>query len=307
MSRLKELRIVDPVLTNLATGYANDEFIADAILPRVPVDKEGGKVPLFGKAQFVEHRTERAIRAASNVRDPEGVQTMAYTLTEYDLATRLDYREKQEAAFALEAIETANTMELLRLGHELRVARIVQNPATYATGHTLALSGSTQFTHPDSDPLGVVMDAKATVRSKIVREPNTLAMGYETYRALRRHPKLVGLLSDNKDRILTLDDLKRFFEVQSIHVGKAVYSPDGEAVQDIWGDNLLLTYTATATAGERNYRTPSFGYTLFKRGWPQVDKYSAEGGKVEFVRATEINAPFVLAKAAGFLVTNTNA
>ena len=190
MSRLQQLRIVDAVLTNLAAGYINDEFIADSILPHVPVTKEGGKVPLFGKAQFIEHRTERAIRGATNVRDPEGVKTLDYVLTEYDIATRLDYREKQEADFQIDAVETANTMEILRLGHELRVARKVQNPATYAPGNTITLAGADQFTNPASDPLGVVLDAKAAVRSQIVREPNTLWMGYSTYLTLLRHPQL---------------------------------------------------------------------------------------------------------------------
>lgn len=208
MSRLQQLRIVDAVLTNLAAGYINDEFIADSILPRVPVTKEGGKVPLFGKAQFIEHRTERAIRGATNVRDPEGVKTIDYVLTEYDIATRLDYREKQEADFQIDAVETANTMEILRLGHELRVARMVQNPATYVPGNTITLAGADQFTNPASDPLGVVLDAKAAVRSQIVREPNTLWMGYSTYLTLLRHPQLVGLLSTNKDRILTDDELQ---------------------------------------------------------------------------------------------------
>ncbi len=307
MSRIQNLRIVDPVLTNLAAGYINEEFIGDKVLPRVTVQKEGGKVPLFGKSQFVEHRTERAIRAESNVRDPDGVKTIDFVLEEHDIATRLDYREKQEADFALDAIETANTMEILRLGHELQVARLAQNTASYATGNTLALSGSDQFTDPASDPLGVVMDAKAVVRAQIVREPNTMTMGYETYRALRRHPQLVGLLSTNKDRVLTLDDLKRFFEVDEIHVGKAVHSTDGNTVRDIWGDNIILSYTAREVDGKRSYRVPSFGYTLVKQGWPQVDRYTDVGGKVEFIRATEIYKPFVLANAAAYLITDTNA
>ena len=307
MSRLKDIRIVDPVLTNLAIGYINDEFIADKILPRVPVDKEGGKIPSFGKGHFVAHRTERAIRAASNVRDPEGVKGIDFVLTEYDIATRLDYREKQEASYALEAVETANTMEILRLGHEMRVARVVQDPATYAPGNTLALAGSAQFTDPDSDPLGVVLDAKAAVRAQIVREPNVMSMGYETYRALRRHPQLVGLLSTNKDRVLTLEDLKRFFEVDEVNVGKAVFSEDGETTQDVWGDNIVLSYTARAVDGQRSYRVPGFGYTLVKKGWPQVDKYTEVGGKVEYIRATEINDPFIMGRGAGFLISNTNA
>ncbi len=307
MSRLQLLRIVDAVLTNLAAGYINDEFIADSILPRVPVTKEGGKVPLFGKAQFIEHRTERAIRGATNVRDPEGVKTLDYVLTEYDIATRLDYREKQEADFQIDAVETANTMEILRLGHELRVARMVQNPATYVPGNTITLAGADQFTNPASDPLGVVLDAKAAVRSQIVREPNTLWMGYSTYLTLLRHPQLVGLLSTNKDRILTDDELKRFLRVDNLVVGKAVTSTDGETVTDIWGDNMGLTYTAREVDGQRSYRVPSFGYTLVKQGWPQVDRYQESGGKVEFIRATEINDAFVLSKGAGFLISNTNA
>ncbi len=307
MSRLQQLRIVDAVLTNLAAGYINDEFIADSILPRVPVTKEGGKVPLFGKAQFIEHRTERAIRGATNVRDPEGVKTIDYVLTEYDIATRLDYREKQEADFQIDAVETANTMEILRLGHELRVARMVQNPATYVPGNTITLAGADQFTNPASDPLGVVLDAKAAVRSQIVREPNTLWMGYSTYLTLLRHPQLVGLLSTNKDRILTDDELKRFLRVDNLIVGKAVTSTDGETVTDIWGDNMGLTYPAREVDGQRSYRVPSFGYTLVKQGWPQVDRYQESGGKVEFIRATEINDAFVLSKGAGFLISNTNA
>ena len=307
MSRLQQLRIVDAVLTNLAAGYINDEFIADSILPRVPVTKEGGKVPLFGKAQFIEHRTERAIRGATNVRDPEGVKTIDYVLTEYDIATRLDYREKQEADYQIDAVETANTMEILRLGHELRVARKVQNPATYAPGNTITLAGADQFTNPASDPLGVVLDAKAAVRSQIVREPNTLWMGYSTYLTLLRHPQLVGLLSTNKDRILTDDELKRFLRVDNLVVGKAVTSTDGETVTDIWGDNMGLTYTAREVDGQRSYRVPSFGYTLVKQGWPKVDRYQESGGKVEFIRATEINDAFVLSKGAGFLISNTNA
>lgn len=309
MSRLKALRIVDPVLTNLAAGYVNDEFIADLILPRVQVDKEGGKIPLFGKAHFIAHRTERAIRAATNVRDPDGVNGVDVVLEEHDLATPLDYREKDEADYALEAIETANTMEILRLGHEMKVAGMVQNPATYAPGNTIALAGSDQFTDPTSDPLGVVADGKAAVRSHIVREPNVMSMGYSSYRALRRHPQLVGLLSTNKDRILTKEELARFFEVEEINVGKAVFSPDGEVTQDIWQDNISLTYTARAVDGQRSYRVPSFGYTLFKKGWPQVDKYpdAASGGKIEYVRATEINNPFILARGAGYLISNTNA
>ena len=52
MGRLSKLRVVDPVLTNLATGYTNEQFVGDQLMPFVLVDKEGGKIPLFGKEHF---------------------------------------------------------------------------------------------------------------------------------------------------------------------------------------------------------------------------------------------------------------
>ena len=49
MGRLSKLRVVDPVLSALALGYSNAEFIGDQLLPFVTLDKEGGKIPRFGK------------------------------------------------------------------------------------------------------------------------------------------------------------------------------------------------------------------------------------------------------------------
>jgi len=60
------LRIVDPVLTTIARGYKNAQLISEALFPVAPMDKEGGKVPQFGKEAFRIYKTERAPRADSN-------------------------------------------------------------------------------------------------------------------------------------------------------------------------------------------------------------------------------------------------
>ena len=67
-THLRKLRgQIDPVLTNLAVGYKNAEFIAEKIFPQVLTDAEGVQVPVFGKGSFVEYDTKRAVGAASNV------------------------------------------------------------------------------------------------------------------------------------------------------------------------------------------------------------------------------------------------
>lgn len=46
---LKGKRVVDPVLTTVARGYKNAAFIGDQLFPVVQMEKEGAKVPTFGK------------------------------------------------------------------------------------------------------------------------------------------------------------------------------------------------------------------------------------------------------------------
>ena len=307
MGRLSKLRVVDPVLSALALGYSNAEFIGDQLLPFVTLDKEGGKIPRFGKDVFRLYATERALRAKSNRINPDDVDGIDISLDEHDLEYPIDYREDAEAAFPLQAHATNRVVEGIRLRHEAMVASITQNPANYPTGNKIALSGSAVFTDPNSDPEGVVDEAKAAVRNKIVKEPNTMVIGYKTWRALKRHPKLKAILSDTRSRLVQIADLREIFEIENIVVGKGIYSTDNGVVTDLWGGNLVLAYVpkaAPAVAGDAPVRSayePSFGYTLRKKGNPVVDTRT-EDGKLEIIRNTDIFRPYMLGAEAGYLV-----
>lgn len=307
MGRLSKLRIVDPVLSALALGYSNAEFIGDQLLPFVTLDKEGGKIPRFGKDVFRLYATERALRAKSNRINPDDVDGIDISLDEHDLEYPIDYREDAEAAFPLQAHATNRVVEGIRLRHEAMVASITQNPANYPTGNKIALSGSAVFTDPNSDPEGVVDEAKAAVRNKIVKEPNTMVIGYKAWRALKRHPKLKAILSDTRSRLVQIADLREIFEIENIVVGKGIYSTDNGVVTDLWGGNLVLAYVpkaAPAVAGDAPVRSayePSFGYTLRKKGNPVVDTRT-EDGKLEIIRNTDIFRPYMLGAEAGYLV-----
>ena len=85
MGRLSNLRIVDPVLTNLSIGYSNADLVGDVLFPFVPVDKEGAKIPRFTKEAFKIYNTERALRAKSNRINPEDGDSLTVSLDEHDL------------------------------------------------------------------------------------------------------------------------------------------------------------------------------------------------------------------------------
>jgi len=306
--RLQELRIVDPVLTTLARGYSNAKFVAESLFPIAPVEQEGGKIPQFGKEQFKLYKTERAIRAKSNRISPEGLTTIEYALTEHDEEYPMDYREEAASMFNLERHGTMVVTETIQLSREKAAADLAQNADNYPVGNKITLSGTSQFTHADSDPITVMETAKEALRGKIGKRPNTMIMGAATYKALKNHAKLIERIKYSMKGILTIDLMKEIFDVANIVVGEAIYASDDGVFADIWGDNVILAWVPENPGGaERSVYEPSFGYTLRKRNMPQVDKYTENGGKLRVVRSTDMYQVKMVGAESGYLIADTNA
>lgn len=301
--RLKQLRVVDPVLTNIARGYRNAQFVGEALFPLADMDKEAGIVPLFGKEAFRLWDTERAIRAQSNLMIPDDLNTMDVVLREHDLAYPVDYREQAESMFDAEARAAKRVKEAIDLRREVSCAGLAQNVNTYLSGGKVALAGASQWSANGGDPVAVVETGKEVVRSRIGVRPNTILMGASVYAALKFHTKLQGALGANEAKLITLEHLRTLFGIQNIVVGEGLAGDSTTA--DIWSDNLVLAYVAQPGAGEKSdYETPSFGYTLRKKGMPETDKYDTNGGKVRFVRHTDMYKPVVVGADAGYLISD---
>ena len=301
--RLKQLRIVDPVLTNIARGYRNAQYVGEALFPLADMDKEAGIVPLFGKEAFRLWDTERAIRAQSNLMTPDDLNTLDVVLREHDLAYPVDYREQAESMFDAEARAAKRVKEAIDLRREVSCAALAQNVGTYLSGAKVALAGASQWSASGGDPVAVVETGKEVVRSRIGIRPNTILMGASVYAALKFHSKLQGALGANEAKLITLEHLRTLFGIQNIVVGEGLAGDSTTA--DIWGDNLVLAYVAQPGAGEKSdYETPSFGYTLRKKGMPETDKYDTNGGKVRFVRHTDMYKPVVVGADAGYLISD---
>ena len=305
MGRLEDLRIVDPVLTTLARGYTNNEFVGTRLFPRVPAVKEAGKIPQFGKEAFKLYNSKRAIRGMSNRISPGGRDAnIEFVMDEQDLEYPIDYREKEEDLFDAEQNATTVVSQGLGLNLEYEAATIAQNLANYAAGNKITLSGTSQFTHADSLPIGVIETGKKAISDKIGKDPNTLLIGDETYRVLINHAKLIERIKYSMKGVLTVDLLKEIFGIENIFVGKAIYADDADAFVKLWGDNMVLAYVPQ---GAKTYYEPSYGYTIGKKNYPQVDKRFIQGGKIELVRNTDFWTVKLVGAVAGYLITDTNA
>lgn len=306
MGRLEDLRVVDPVLTTLARGYTNAELVATLLFLVVMVNKESGKIPQFGKEAFRIYNTERAIRAKSNRISPEGITPIDFVCDEHDLAHPIDYREGDESMFNLEEHATNVVTGAIGLRLEKKAADLAQNAANYPTGNKVTLSGTSQFTNASSDPIGVIDDAKDAVRSKIGKRPNTMVMGAATFKALKNHAQLLDKIKYSMTGVVTIELMKQIFGVKNIAVGDAVYLSDAGAFLDVWGDNIVLAYTPDTPSEKRTVYEPAFAYTIRKKGKPEIDKYTEDGGKVELVRNTDILVPKIVGAEAGYLISDTN-
>lgn len=303
---LATLRERDEVLTNLAIGHKQGAFIGERIAPVVFVEKEGIKVPKYGKGAFIEYETERAVGADSNVITLDRGGYMPVVLEEHDLAAGVDYREQHESRFDEHAKAARRVTAGVQLKQEIEIAKLIQTRDSYTSGHHKDLASATQWSTGTSDPQEDIANAKETVRAACGVKPNVLVVGASVLHQLSLHDGLRGLLgSGERKTILGIDILKNLLDVDDIIVGEAVASADGKkATQDVWGKFAALIVRPTLAADGNDENVPAFAYTFRRRGMPVVDRYDGVGGKVEYVRYTDIRKAAVIGGACGFLFEN---
>lgn len=306
-AHLRKLRgQIDPVLTNLAVGYKNAEFVAEKIFPQVYTDTEGVQVPVFGKGSFVEYDTKRAVGAASNVITLDSPNYLPVVLEEHDLSVGVDYREKAESKFDEQAKATRRATKGVQLRQEIETATLLQNKSVYQSGHSKDLASATQWSADSSNPLMDIETARETVRAACGVRPGVLVVGASVLSALKRHPELIKALGANERKtLLTVDQLKNLLELDDIIVGQAVSAPAAnKATKDVWGKFASLIVRPPLVSDGNDEGEPAFGYTFRRRGMPLVDRYDEVGGKVEYARFTDIRKAAVVGSACGFLFEN---
>jgi hypothetical protein len=303
MGRLEDLR-VNAYLSKVARGYTNSAFIAENLFPVIDSELEKVDIFEFNKEAFQVYDTERSIRANSNVISPKGFTKKTTTLTEHDLAYPIDYREEEESkVFKLQLHATNVVTEGLKLKHEKQCADLVQNTDNFASANKIVLSGTSLFSNAASDPEGVIDDGKNAIAGRIAQEPNTMVMGYDAFKDLKKHPKLRDLVSSSQTRIITLELMKQIFDIENIFVGKSVFVNETGDFVKVWGNNIVLAYVPKLDS--RTEYDPSFAYTVKKKDSLKIDEYTKEGNKVKYIRATDIYTPFLVGPDAGYLIKNS--
>lgn len=300
----------NPSMTAIAIAYRNPDvtMIADDVLPRVPVGAltfdwiEYPEAEMFGVPD-----TRVGPRSAPNQVELTGEKRSA-SIEDFGIDIPLDaptIARAEAAGYDPRNRATEMATNIVLLDREIRVARVITDPALYNAEQKLAATASAFF-DAAADP----WDAVDEMLDKCWVKPNQLVFGHGTWRDFRKHPKVVQKVkgSTTSTGVLTRQEVAEAFEVNRIFVGSGrvnVARPGlAPTFNRTWGASItgqFIDRTVTPETGGVTFgMTAVYGSKI--AGTKQVDM-GMRGG--EIVRSGESVRELVVARRAGFLISLT--
>lgn len=300
---LRGARVIDPVLSTVARGFAPQRFIAPLLLPRVPVMSAGGQIISFGREEFRQYNAKRAPGSAT-VRLPIGYAGLPYACVQFSVDVPVPREHMRDASAVpginLGRVATQKGMQNALLDLEVDAAALVRNTASYAASNRVALGAGSRFSDANVDPFIALEAGREAIRSQIGQYPNTVAMGARVFSALKRNAAVLDRIKYTGTGRLTAEILADLLEVEQVLVGSGIVADAADATSDIWGTDLIMANTAI---GAVDNAQPSFGYTYELEGHPLVEQaYWDNETKSWLYGVTYERAPVVAGNTAGYLI-----
>ncbi len=306
----------NPVIGGLLSAVAAQPgLVAKRLFPVLPQALRGMTLGTLGDEALRKYDTLRAPGAAYKQVNISWAGK-SYTIDQHGVAVPMPIEVMDEAnraaalsggkfaltpaGVAVAQIAMNTAMSVLDLSYELEAAALAQDPASYG-GNSLGLSGSTKWSHPDSDPIKAVGDAAELIRQSTGRRPNRLLLSASVARAVRSHPKVLQRLPNNIMQLVTDAHLAAVFNVAEVIVAESVVS-NGSGLDDIWGDSATLAYVANMSPASMSLQDPTFGVTSELEGQaiaqePYFDKHT----DTWVFKAKHERRPNLVNPKAGFL------
>ena len=300
-----QVRVVDPVLSNVAQGYKHAEHVGSVLFPRVPVFVRGGQIIEFGRESFRRYNTKRSPGAATK-RVQFGHEGKPFALTQDALEGQVP-REHMEDASQVPDIDLGSravnsVMNIMSLGLEIEQAGIATNPNNYAASQKVTLAGNQIWTDGASNPTGDIDTGREAIRATVGLYPNTALLSAKAYTAAKNHPAILDRFKHTSSDSVTAAMLAALWDIERVEVGKAVVFEDDDSTTDVWGNGVVLAYTSLGSIGAEE---PSYGYTYALNGHPMVEQtYWDSNSKSWIYPTTYERAPVLSGISAGYLIEN---
>jgi hypothetical protein len=293
----------DPLLTSISVQFqpAPDGYLADMVLPPVPVVRESASFWVYDKSRFDVPDSKRAPRADYN-RIDWNVTTDNYLAQQYGLEGEIDDQERKNAAAPLDLdVDTTEIVtDMVLNNREKRIVDLVMATANIAQNTTLG--GTSQWSDQiNSDPLADIKLARTTIFTSTGYRPNRQAMGFLVFEALKIHPVIKEIIKYTERAIVTAQLLAAVFEVEEVLVGAVLRrtSKEGtsDVLADVWGKDVLTFYAEKSPSLKR----ASFGYQMREEDL-RVFRYREDKRDVDVIRVTEKQDEKIVAATLAYLI-----
>ncbi len=261
---------IDGPLTNISVAYIQkkDNFIAQKVFPVVPVEKQSDKYFIYNKADWFRDEAEKRADATESAGSGYTLATGNYFCDVYAFHKDVGDQMRKNSDNPLDPDRDATQFVTQRM--MLRQEKQWVN--TYFTTNVWAhdVTGGSDFTawsdFAGSDPMEDMELGKETILSTTGFEPNTLVLGYRTFRKLKNHPDFVDRIKYTSDDTITAQKIAAMLDIERVFVSKAIINSAAEGATASYGfvagNNAWLGYVNP----EPSILQPSAGYVFTWRG-----------------------------------------
>jgi hypothetical protein len=242
--------VQDPILTNLALGYSNEAYVAERLLPTLPVGTQSGKHFIYDRARFRPSPTGGVRAQGANSEEVKLSLTAGLPYFCDDHAKKIfvtdeDVDNNVQTLTDPFQDATEHVTDIQLIDREVEAASVLTD--TSIMTQNVTLSGSDQFNDSaNSDPVSVVQTAKTAIHAATFQMPNRLLIGKQVIDALMNHPDFIERVKYSQLGVLTSDLLARIFDVEEVIVASAGKNTSAYGQTDtmgyIWGKNMILAY-----------------------------------------------------------------
>lgn len=305
----KQVRVVDQVLTTIARGYANPQFVGNKLFPVVPVTTSGGQIITFDKSSWRKFNLRRA-PGGDVVEIDYGYAGAPYALLQDSVHGKVPREHLRDGAVSpginhgTIAVNTA--MAAIMRGQEIEQATLARTASKYANSNKVDLTASS-WNNPDRNPVTDIKLAKESVADQTGFEPNQFVLSGQAWAALSLNPHVLGLFTrgEVEDLVITPQMLASKLEFAEISIGRTTYINEQGATVKAWGADAVMAFTEL---GSMSNALPSFGYTYTMEGNPVVEQaWYNNSNKSWMYPVNNEYVPVIAGADAGYLFVNAGA
>ena len=279
------------ILTNMSVKLPPQEFVAQEVLPLVGVAKKADKYYMYDVKERMRLAENGGLRApgAYTAEVDYRVSRADYSCETYAFGEFIEDTDIANADAPLDPYADAqeDLFEEAMRHHEKRVADIAFAAASYPSEQKTTLSGTSQWSHADSDPITAILTARGECHG---RKPNRLLISEDVELKLLTHAKILSRLTGGaytgNPANVTLDDIAKLCRVEKVIVGTAEYDSTSKRSAtttrtSIWGKHALLYYYES----KPGLKKVSLGYTF---SWNEMG--GSKGFRTRVIRNDERGA-----------------